>query len=95
MNTITIDPALYRNMDKYAQENNLSVRELAENAISQFLSQCKKLVATKAATKAEKKERYFIDPVLKAVEVDHPIVADGFSWDYKKEIGEYRAKKYM
>lgn len=95
MNAITIDPTLYRNMDLYAKENNVSVRELAESAISQFLAGCKKLVAAKPATTTAKKERYFIDPVLKAVEVNHPICVDGLSDDYKKEIGEYRAKKYM
>lgn len=95
MNTITIDPSLYRNMDLYAQENNVSIRELAENAISQFLDQCKKLIAAKPAAKVEKKERYLTSPTLKAVEVDYPICAKGLSVDYKKEIGEYRAKKYL
>ncbi len=47
MNTITIDPSLYRGVELYARSHDLSVRDIVEKYLKQMLAKVTKKNAAK------------------------------------------------
>ena len=64
MNTITIDNNTYNSIVRYAQQNNISVSEAVVTGLNSFLEKFKEKVSTK--------EKYYISPEVKALEVGMP-----------------------
>ena len=84
MNTITIDNNTYNNIVRYAQLNNISVSEAVVTGLNTFLEKFEK-VSTK--------DRYYISPDVKALEVGFECPQD-LSQDYKKEYHDSLINKY-
>ena len=76
MNTITIDNNTYNSIVRYAQLNNISVSEAVVTGLNSFLEKFKEKVSTK--------EKYYISPEVKALEVGFECPQD-LSDDYRKE----------
>ena len=76
MNTITIDNNTHNSIVRYAQQNNISVSEAVVTGLNSFLEKFKEKVSTK--------ERYYISPEVKALEVGFECPQD-LSEDYRKE----------
>ena len=76
MNTITIDNNTYNSIVRYAQQNNISVSEAVVTGLNSFLEKFKEKVSTK--------EKYYISPEVKALEVGFECPQD-LSDDYRKE----------
>ncbi len=76
MNTITIDNNTYNSIVRYAQQNNISVSEAVVTGLNSFLEKFKEKVSTK--------EKYYISPEVKALEVGFNCPQD-LSDDYRKE----------
>lgn len=49
MTTISIDSNIYKGVESYARQNNISIRELAENSLRKFIVSEKKNVKDNGA----------------------------------------------
>ena len=75
MNTITIDSNTYNSIVQYAQLNNISVTEAVVTGLNSFLEKFKEKVTVK--------DKYYISPEVKALEVGFKCPQD-LSDDYKR-----------
>ena len=82
MNTITIDNNTYDSIARYAKLNNISVSEAVVTGLEKF----KEKVSTK--------DKYYISPEVKALEVGFRCPQD-LSEDYRQEYNDMLTNKYL
>lgn len=86
MNTITIDSNTYNSIVQYAKLNNISVTEAVVTGLNSFLEKFKEKVTVK--------DKYYISPEVKALEVGFKCPQD-LSDNYKNEFHESLKNKYL
>lgn len=86
MNTIALDNKTYNNVEWYARQNNISVTEAAISVLNSFLD--------KIRPKEHSKDKFYISPEVKALEVGFQCPND-LSDDYKKEKADVLTEKYL
>jgi hypothetical protein len=86
MNTITIDNNTYDSIARYAKLNNISVSEAVVTGLNSFLEKFKEKVSTK--------DKYYISPEVKALEVGFRCPQD-LSEDYRQEYNDMLTNKYL